>query len=161
MTMPNTATPSADTGLPDARCAKGLPREKGSQFTVRMIVQTDVIGGSYLDTKYAQELLEVDIFAEPEDGCLVVTIFKDGTPFMRRWRSTGKDEAGRFVPRGSDAECIELGFVKASRAELRPDRADGFLKLIGRVLGPDREFPRNRPATYDRVGAGFVEEATA
>lgn len=123
--------------------ALSAAREAVREFFVEMLVSTDVIGGSVYDTKYAVELLTVDLGAEPQDGDLVAVLFggRKSRPHMARFRRTGRDLNGRFVPSGDPQEGVELSYVVA----ILPDP---HVRVLGRVIGPEREFPRAKPSTY-------------
>lgn len=139
--MPNTAISAADTGWREG-------------FLVEMLVQTDVIGGTVFDTKYATELLVVDLDGEPHDGDLVVRKFVGtGRPHLARFRRTGRDQDGRFVPSGDPREVVDLGVIGITSAD------SNFVRVLGKVIGPDRDFPRAMPSTYK--GAAAMREESA
>lgn len=123
--------------------AKALPPARASRRAYQTLAYTDIIGGSWMSTKYATELLMVDPLAELEEDCLTVVGIGDST-VMARYSSTGHDANGRFCRRGAPEEMVFFGSAYLSRDEVG---RDGF-RLLGRVVGCDREFPRELPATY-------------
>lgn len=133
---PLTAVPFvSEEGNPAARA---LPSAKASPFVYKVLAHTDRIGGTVYDTKYATEVLLVDPVAEIEDDCLVVTIFKGGSPFMCRCTRTGKDQNGRFVAKDDPKEAYRLHFgVTFTKADLGRS-----IFYLGRVVGEPRQFPR-------------------
>lgn len=140
-TATKTATPATDTGLSDG-------------FLVEMLVDTDVIGGTVFDTKYATELLVVDLDGEPQDGDLVVRKFVgSGRPHLARFRRTGRDQDGRFVPAGDPREAVDLGVISITKEDF------DLVRVLGRVIGPDREFPRVMPSIYKDLAAVREESA--
>lgn len=133
---PLTALPlPANEAIPAARA---LSPAKASAFAYNVLAHTDRIGGTVYDTKYATEVLLVDPIAEIEDDCLVVTIFKGGSPFMCRCTRPGKDQNGRFIAKGDPKEAYRLHFgVTFTKADLGRS-----IFYLGRVVGEPRQFPR-------------------
>lgn len=130
--------------------SSGLPPEQASRRTVNVLAYTDVIGGSWMSTKYATELLAVDPEAPLEEGCLAVIRFNSGSMFMTRYASCGHDANGRFCKRGSPEEMVCFGPIYMRRKQMN----DELIQLIGRVVGCDREFPRPAPTTYEAPRRG-------
>lgn len=123
-----------------------LPPERASQYTGEILARTDIIGGSWMSTKYATELLTVDPKAPLEEGCLAVIKLNGGSMFMTRYESSqGHDGNGRFCKRGSPEELVYFGVIAMPRKDINDD----LVTLVGRVVGCDREFPRPVPATYE------------
>lgn len=118
--------------------AKTLSSSVASKFTFEIIASTDAIGGGGLRMHYAKEILTVDPIAEIEDDCLVVIQFQGCSPHLARVRRTGKDLDGRFVKPGSDQEVLR------DHVGITWDKSflGNSVHIIGRVVGPPREFPR-------------------
>lgn len=134
-----------------------LPLERASGHTITVLAYTDIIGGSWMSTKYSTELLTVDPKAPLEEGCLAVIKFNGGSMFMTRYTSCGHDENGRFCKRGSPQEMVHFGPIYMRREQINDD----LTQLIGRVVGCDREFPRLVPATYEGAQARPVAQQAA
>lgn len=125
--------------------SSALPPEQASRHTINVLAYTDIVGGSWMSTEYATELLAVDPEAPLEEGCLAVIRFNRGSTFMTRYTSCGHDANGRFCKRGSPEEMVFFGVIYMRRKEINA----GLIELVGRVVGCDREFPRPAPATYE------------
>ncbi|MGB3502905.1 MAG: hypothetical protein WBA44_14880 [Mesorhizobium sp.] len=125
--------------------AIALAPDRASKSTFDLLANTDIIGGSWMSTHYATELLRVDPNAPLEEGCLAVIRFNGGNAFMMRYETCGHDGNGRFCKRGSHDEMVHFGPIYMARKEIN----DELVKLVGRVVGCNREFPRPPPATYE------------
>jgi hypothetical protein len=144
--MTNDATrASAEALLDHGPIAIAVPPEKASKSTYEILAFTDIIGGSWMSTQYAIELLKVDPKAPLEENCLAVIKFRSGGAFMTRYTTCGYDGNGRFCKRGSPEEMVYFGPLYMARKEINDD----MMHLVGRVVGCDREFPRPQPLTYE------------
>ncbi len=102
-------------------------------FTIPMLANTDVIGGTVYDTIYRSERVLVDPDAELEDDCLIVMQFYGGEPRVRRWQRTGRDCNGRFIRAGDPREAFFNGCFLYATEHLSSDR--NWWRILGRVVG--------------------------
>lgn len=137
--------------------AIALSPEQASKSTFDLLACTDIIGGSWMSTQYAIELLKVDPKAPLEENCLAVVKFNGGNAFMTRYATCGHDGNGRFCKRGSPDEMVHFGPIYMARKEIN----DELMHLVGRVVGCDREFPRPRPVTYESPPSQPKKDVTA
>jgi hypothetical protein len=111
--------------------AKALPPDQASKFVYAVEACTEVIGGNPFDTKYAIERLLIDPLAVPEDGALVVAQLCSNALRMNVWT---KRRGGKFALNG----------IVCDR-----DDIDVHVRILGRVVGFDRHFPRDTAAYSD------------
>lgn len=111
--------------------AKGYTPSSNVRTTYEVLasfcpIQLHSDGMSYV---YSKELVTVAPFAPLEDGCLVVLGTDSNYPVIAKW---GKGRGGYYsLTFGSGDRC----------SHTKNDLGDGY-HILGRVVGPDRVFPR-------------------
>jgi len=145
--LPTNGGSDGDDGARNARknvipfqapLAKTVLPDRAGPFAFTVFAKTDIIGRDKFGAQYRDEKVLVDPDAELEDGCLIITQFKHGTPSMVSWRRTGRDVHGRFVRTGDPHEAYLCG------GRWRYDDSDlqsGSVRILGRVIGPPRQEP--------------------
>lgn len=118
--------------------AKTLSADAAGPFTFAVWAATKV-GGDALESIWRDELVVIDPDAALENNWLVVVLFDRGRPHTVRWRRTGRDQYGRFVPASDPRECFLLDCRLQFSAEMR------VVRILGRVIGkPRAHCPRQR-----------------
>ncbi|ESZ77593.1 hypothetical protein [Mesorhizobium sp. L103C105A0] len=110
-----------------------LPRSAASKWAYNVFAVTD----TYPELR--AESLIIDPDAELEDGCIVVAMFGGGHPQTMSWRNNhGRGYGGRFAAKGSLEETFLLDSMVCGRGP------SSCIRILGRVFGDRRRFPRYR-----------------